>query len=75
MDTETVREQVLTALRHPEAEEGLYLDNFIYLHEEDVRPRVKATELEILDALKGLIDEGRVVADESGKAVIFKLNR
>jgi hypothetical protein len=75
VESADVREQVITALQHPEAEEGLYLDNFYHLHEEDERARVTATELEILDALKALISEGKVSTDDSGEAVIFKLNR
>lgn len=75
MDTQEIRQQVLAALEHPEAEEGLYLDNFQHLHEEDERPLVTASQLEILDMLKALIAEGRVTADESGEDVIFKLTR
>ncbi|HQH26239.1 MAG TPA: hypothetical protein PLP17_02495 [Oligoflexia bacterium] len=70
-----VKQQVLNALTHPEAEEGLYLDNFYYLHEEDERPRVEASDLEILDALKALIEEDKVIADESGESVIFRLRK
>lgn len=70
-----LREEVLAALKHSEAEEGLYLDNFLYLHEEDERPRVDATELEVLDMLKELIAEGLVDADESQEYVIFRLKR
>ncbi|MCB0323255.1 MAG: hypothetical protein KDD69_06755, partial [Bdellovibrionales bacterium] len=65
MAASDVRQQVLAALTHPEAEEGLYLDNFFHLHEEDERPRVAASQEEILDALKELIAEGRVETDES----------
>jgi len=75
LDTSELRKKVLAALEHPEAEEGLYLDNFHHLHEEDERDRVEANELQILDALKELITEGKVAADESGEAVVFKLDR
>ncbi len=71
--SEDVRTQVLSALQHPEAEEGLYLENFHHLHEEDERKPVVGSELEILDALKELIAEGKVKADESGEAVVFRL--
>ena len=68
-----VKEQVLAALKHPEAEEGLYFRNFALLHEEDERPKVIADEVEILDALHALIEEGKVQLDDSGKEVVFQL--
>ncbi len=68
-----IKALVLSALAHPEAEEGLFIENFYHLHEEDQRPRVDASELGILDALKDLIAEGKVEADDSGQNVVFKL--
>lgn len=68
-----VKEQLIAALKHPEAEEGLYFRNFTLLHEEDERPQVKADEVQILDALHSLIEEGTVLLDESGEEVIFRL--
>ena len=32
---ETVESQVINVLKHPEADEGLYLENFHTLHEAD----------------------------------------
>ncbi len=55
MSIEDARQQILAALKHPEAEEGLYFDNFYHLHEEDERPRVSAPQVEILEAIKVLI--------------------
>lgn len=72
-DLSGVKQQILLALKHPEAEEGLYFRNFSDLHEEDERPAVKAEQVLILDALKQLIDEGQVIADESGKEVVFSI--
>ena len=69
-----VKHQILRALEHSEAEEGLYFRNFTLLHEEDQRPAVLADEVQILDALKELIQEGKVRMDDSGKEVIFFLN-
>jgi len=66
-----VKEQILVALQHPEAEEGLYFRNFFHLHEEDERPAVAAEEADILDALNELVTEGKVTMDESGEEVIF----
>ncbi len=68
---DVIKRQVIEALSHPEAEEGLYLDNLHHLHEEDERTRVQGNELQILDVIKELIDEGKVRADESGESVIF----
>lgn len=72
-DRDSVKAQVLAALDHPEAEEGLYFRNFFYLHEEDERPAVVADQIDVLDALKELIAEGRVVMVEGGEEAIFCL--
>lgn len=69
-----VKRQILAALAHPEADEGLYFRNFSNLHEEDERPAVEAGQEDILDALRELIDEGRVAMDDSEEEAIFKLN-
>jgi len=71
---ERVKAQIIKALEHPEAEEGLYFRNFWLLHEEDQRPAVEADEVDILDALRELLDEGKIVMDESGEEVVFQLN-
>ena len=73
-DSQKIKQLVLNVLAHPEAEEGLFLENFYHLHEEDQRPRVDASELGILDALKELISEGKVETDDSGENVVFKLS-
>lgn len=69
-----VKVQIIRALQHTEADEGLYFRNFALLHEEDQRPAVVADEVEILDALKELIDEGKVRMDETGEEVVFFLS-
>ena len=68
-----VKEQVLAALQHPEAEEGLYFRNFRHVHEEDERPVVQADQVELLEALNELIGEGKVHMDESCEEVVFHL--
>lgn len=69
---EQVKGQIMTALSHPEAEEGLYFRNFALLHEEDERPSVEASEEDILEALHELIQEGRVrMNDGSGEVIFF----
>ena len=66
-----IKQQILAALTHPEAEEGLYFRNFTVMHEEDERPMVEGDQLEILEALRELIEESRVRVDETGKEVVF----
>ena len=70
-----VKEQVLQALAHPEAEEGLYLRNFSNLHEEDERPAVEADQVLLLEALNELVHEGKVILDESCEEVVFHIAR
>lgn len=68
-----IKSQILSALSHDEAEDGLYFQNFFALGDEDERTPVKGQEHEILDALNDLIREGRVKLDESHDKVIFHL--
>ncbi len=72
-DKSSVKEQIVAALEHPEAEEGLYFRNFFHLHEEDERPAVMADQVDVLDALKELIAEGRVVMEEAEDEAVFRL--
>ena len=65
---------ILAALEHPEAEDGLYLRNFSLLHEEDERPRVEGNQAEVLEALRELVDEGRVAVVDEGAEPIFYLS-
>lgn len=74
-DKEEIKHDILTALAHPEAEEGLYLNNLLVVHEEEERRPVRGTQLEVLDALKELIESGKVATDESGEDVIFSLKK
>jgi hypothetical protein len=71
-DKNSVKVQILAALDHPEAEEGLYFRNFFHLHEEDERPAVEADQVDVLDALKELIAEGRVLMVEEGEEAVFR---
>jgi hypothetical protein len=72
-DKSSVKAQIVAALEHPEAEEGLYFRNFFHLHEEDERPAVEADQVSVLDALKELIAEGRVAMEEAEDEAIFRL--
>ena len=68
-----IKQEIIDALRHPEAEEGLYFGNLSELYEEEERPAVSGTEVEILDALKELIDEGKVITTDGEAGLIFIL--
>ena len=70
---DTVKSQIIAALRHPEADEGLFYRNFTLLHEEDERPPVVAEDIDILDALRELIKEGRVEVLDGEQEPIFLL--
>jgi hypothetical protein len=67
----TIKQQILAALDHPEAEDGLYFGNLTQLYEEEERPAVVGEEVDILDALKELIAEGAVSTSEGEAGVIF----
>jgi hypothetical protein len=72
-----IREQILEALRHPEAEEGLYFRNFFHLHEEDERRPVSGEQSDIMAELNKLIADGLVkVSPGAGEdaEVIFSLS-
>lgn len=70
-----IKNQILNALKHDEAEDGLYFQNFFALGEEDERQKVEGNEEDILDALNELIREGQVRIDESNEKIIFHLAR
>lgn len=73
MQQDKIKIQILAALSHPEAEEGLYFNNFRAVFEEEERPVVNGSEEEVLTALKELVTEGRVKASTFGEETIFSL--
>lgn len=72
---EWVKDQIIQALSHPEADEGLYFRNLYHLHEADERPGVEAAPEVILKALEELITEGHVQQDVSGEEPVFIIVR
>ncbi len=72
-ELEQVKLQIIMALQHQEAEEGLYLRNFFHLHEEDERPAVTAPEEDIVDALNDLIEIGIIRTERDPAGMIFLL--
>lgn len=76
MDTRSrIKREILEALQHAEAEDGLYFENLIAVHEEEERPVVVGEQLEILEALDELIHSGDVEADDSGEKPVFTIAR
>lgn len=69
----TIKKQIEAALSHPEAEDGLYFNNLIVVHEEEERPIVVGEEAEVLAALNEMIKEGRVVVSQSANEQIYRL--
>jgi hypothetical protein len=68
-----IKFQIMAALSHPEAQDGLYFRNLYYLHEEDQRDAVEGSQLEILDALKELMAEDQIIMNDEGEEAIFFL--
>ncbi len=73
--SERIKTEVLKALSHEEAEDGLYFQNFYVLWEEDERPAVTASEDELMNALNDLVREGKVTLKEDHDKIIFNLAR
>lgn len=70
-----IKNEIIDALSHPEAEAGLYFENLGEVHEDEERNGVSGSQVEILDALRELIEEGRVAVDDSKEKVVFSLAR
>lgn len=70
---EEIKMQILQALCHQEAEDGLYLRNFFHLHEEDERPAVIAEEEDIVEALNDLIELGMIRTERDPAGMVFVL--
>ncbi|MCB0353734.1 MAG: hypothetical protein KDD64_09425 [Bdellovibrionales bacterium] len=70
---EQLKKDILAALAHPEAEEGLYLENLCVVHQEEERLPVRGNPDEVLIALQLLMEEGKVLARDNGEKVAFSL--
>lgn len=68
-----IKRQIEAALSHPEAEDGLYFNNLIVVHEEEERPIVVGDEAEVRAALDEMIKEGTVVVTHSSSEQIYCL--
>ena len=74
MNKDAIRQQIIAALRHPEAEDGLYFNNLIVVHEEEERPIVEGDEGEIRAVLHAMIKDGVVTSSGEGAQEIFVLS-
>lgn len=63
----------MAALSHPEAEDGLYFNNLIVVHEEEERPIVEGDETVILQTLDDMVTEGTLSVSGEGAQRIYML--
>jgi hypothetical protein len=68
-----IKKQIIAALSHVEAEEGLYFNNLIVVHEEEERPIVAGDEVDVRKTLAAMITEGSVVCEGSGDTAVYRL--
>ena len=73
MIRETIREQILAALKHSEAEDGLYFNNLIVVHEEEERPIVEGTEMDVQRVLDTMVEEGELSVVGEGSQRIYSI--
>jgi hypothetical protein len=73
MANTTIKAQILAALSHPEAEDGLYFNNLIVVHEEEERPIVEGDEAAVMAAIEELLEDGRIKVSGEGDQRIFQL--
>jgi hypothetical protein len=73
MGNGVIKKQIEAALSHPEAEDGLYFNNLIVVHEEEERPIVVGDEAEVKAALDEMVKEGTVVVTNSPTEQIYRL--
>lgn len=69
----SIKAEILAALSHPEAEDGLYFNNLIVVHEEEERPIVHGEESQVNGALEELAHEGKILVLGDGEQRIFRL--
>jgi hypothetical protein len=73
MGEQSIKEQIVAALSHPEAEDGLYFNNLIVVHEEEERPIVEGDETLILQVLDDMVIDGMVSVSGEGSQRIYML--
>ena len=70
-----IQDAILTALKHDEAEDGLYFSNLFHLHEEDEREAVPGSPEDIERVLRVLVNDGIVTEEGSGDQAIYRIAR
>jgi hypothetical protein len=70
-----IKKEILQALKHPEAEDGLYFNNLIAVHEEEERTCVQGDDLQVLDALFELIQAGQIFTSQKDGNTVFHLSK
>ena len=73
LSTSAIETQIRAALQHIEAEDGLYFNNLIVVHEEEERPIVVGDENQVRAALDEMVSKGEVLVDGEGEQRIYKL--
>jgi hypothetical protein len=73
MSEERIKRQIIAALSHPEAEDGLYFNNLIIVHEEEERPIVEGEEAQVQAALDELVREGSITVTPTTQEHIYRL--
>jgi len=73
MNDNAIRDQILAALSHPEAEDGLYFNNLIVVHEEEERPIVEGEETLVMQVLDDMVSDGLISVSGEGSQRIYML--
>lgn len=69
-----IKDEILSALSHPEAQDGLYFWNLGHVSEMDLRPRVRADDDDIYLALLELLRDEEVIMESGENEAVFRLN-
>lgn len=69
-----IKDEILAALSHPEALDGLYFWNLGHVSEMDNRPAVEADDDDIYQALLELIRDEEVIMEYGDNEAVFRLN-
>jgi hypothetical protein len=68
-----IKDEIMAALQHAEAEDGLYFNNLIVVHEDEERPIVSGEEEEVRQALAELTSEGKIKTEKTAESEIYHL--
>jgi hypothetical protein len=74
-DLENLKNQIINALNHTEAEDGLFFQNFIIVHESEDRQPVMTNDAGLIYALEDLVKDEKVSMGVMDGKVIFKIKK